>query len=500
MLALNAMAHEPHGFSASMIATRREPTLPPDLESDACASPSPEDPASYVEAVRQCLTLTHQQMTPPPAPVATNPYHEGSLIFVMTTPPERSNKLAPRWKGPFFVKRVPNPYQVTYEDGLVWRTIQVNHAKPAKTPVDGFPGPLSTPEPPPPPLGYLPRSLQRPRPRQSLPLPQPDAPTTGPTQPATAPPAATPPSSRPTTRSTANRSLASRSGPRPPAAPGRAPENSRPGQPLQRSARLTPRACAVNGHPQPAAPQLLKYEQCRGHREGPYTFCSLVLEDLHSGHKEYLGDIQQLVDALPRSLDPGLRLTLKAQVTPPGQKCLPHFIRASLWWLLPSDGEFQSTPSGTQYYLARQGRRVVLRGGDIKVPFHKSRINWIYDPAPPPPRCATLHSRNSHVSIPSNRRQNEVSAIATHGSLPAPPSSVPPKKRRMRRRRQVRRAGNRNAGIISAAPLTQDECWANQSAAGHAGATHTHQPCGRQCTRLPGLSVTHVPMIIRRSR
>ena len=109
MLALNAMVHEPHGFSASMIATGREPTLPPNLEGDVCASPSPEDLASYVEAVRQHLTLTHQQMIPPPAPVATNPYHEGSLIFVMTTPPERSNKLAPRWKGPFFVKRIPNP-------------------------------------------------------------------------------------------------------------------------------------------------------------------------------------------------------------------------------------------------------------------------------------------------------------------------------------------------------------------------------------------------------
>ena len=84
MLALNAMVHEPHGFSVSMITTGREPTLPPDLEGDACSSPSLEDPASYVEAVRKCLTLTHQQMTPPPAPVATNPYHEGSLIFVMT--------------------------------------------------------------------------------------------------------------------------------------------------------------------------------------------------------------------------------------------------------------------------------------------------------------------------------------------------------------------------------------------------------------------------------
>ena len=109
----------------------------------------------------------------------------------------------------------------------------------------------------------------------------------------------------------------------------------------------------------------------------------------------------------------------------------------------------------------------------IKVPFHKSRINWIYDPAPPPPRRATLHSSNSHVSIPSNTRQNEVSAIAIHGSLPAPPSSASPKKCRIRRRRQAQRAANRNAGIISTAPLTQDELWANQSAAGHAGATHT---------------------------
>ena len=134
MLALNAMAHEPHGFSASMIATGREPTLPPDLEGDACASPSLDDPASYVEAVKKRLTLTHQQMVPPPAPAATNPYQEGSLIFAMTTPPERTNKLAPRWKGPFMVRRVPNPYQVIYEDGSAWRTIHINHAKQAKLP------------------------------------------------------------------------------------------------------------------------------------------------------------------------------------------------------------------------------------------------------------------------------------------------------------------------------------------------------------------------------
>ena len=181
MVTLNAMVHEPHGFSASMIATGREPTLPPDLEGEACASPSLENPAAYVGIVKQRLTLTHQQMAPPPAPVAINSYHEGSLIFVMTTPPERSSKLAPRWKGPFFVKRVPNAYQVTYEVDMVWRTVHVNHVKPAKIPADGFPNPMPTPEPPLPPTGYLPRSFQRPQPRPAIP-PQPAAPAEEPTQ------------------------------------------------------------------------------------------------------------------------------------------------------------------------------------------------------------------------------------------------------------------------------------------------------------------------------
>ena len=254
MLTLNAMVHEPHGFSASMIATGKEPTLPPDLEGDACASPSLEDPASYVEIGKQRLALTHQQMTPPPAPVAINPYHEGSLIFVMTTPPERSSKLAPRWKGPFFVKRVPNAYQVTYEDDLVWRTVHVNHVKPARISADGFPISLPTPEPPLPPTGYLPRSFQRPQQRPPIPH-RPAAPAAEPTQPAAAPLAATPPPSRPTTRSSANQNSVSRSEPRSPATPGRANGNSRLGQPLRRSARLNPTACTIKSHPQATSAQ-----------------------------------------------------------------------------------------------------------------------------------------------------------------------------------------------------------------------------------------------------
>ena len=328
---------------------------------------SPEDPASYVEAMWQRLLLTHQQMTPPPAPVATNPYHEGSLIFVMTTPPERSHKLAPRWKGPFYIKRIPNPYQVTYEDGLVWRTVHINYAKPAKTPVDGFPAPLTTPEPSLPPLGYLPRSLQRPRTRQSPPLPQSAAPTTGPNQPAS-PPAAMPPSSRPATRSTANENSAPHAERQPLAAPGGTNRNSGMGQPLRCSARLYPQALHVKSQSQTAPaqshatlkmartyPLSLSYKTCLGHQEDPFNFSSLYLEDLHNGQKTYLENIEQLINAIPKSTDPASRFALRAHVTHPGHQRVRYSLRAALWWLLPPEGDFRRAPNGLHYFLACQG-------------------------------------------------------------------------------------------------------------------------------------------------
>ena len=116
MLTLNAMPHEPHGFSVSMIVTGREPTLPPDFISDASPSPAAENPAAYIETIQQRLQLTHQQMATPPTAPTANPYQIGSLIFALTTPPERTSKLAPRWKGPYRVCRIPNEYQVVYED------------------------------------------------------------------------------------------------------------------------------------------------------------------------------------------------------------------------------------------------------------------------------------------------------------------------------------------------------------------------------------------------
>ena len=263
MLALNAMVHEPHGFSASMVATGREPTLPPDLQNDACASPSLDDPAHYVEVLRQHLSMTHQQMTAPPPPVSANPYQEGSLIFVMTTPPERTNKLTPRWKGPFRVKRVPNPYQVVYEDGSAWRTIHVNHAKPANLTDSDLPLPTPAPEPPRPTLGYLPRSLQRPRSHPPPPPLQAAAPIGGASPPPTAsvptPTAPSPPASERPTHGVASANRNSAPPPQLPTHPGSeiqpptsAPANQNSGSASRprRPARLNPglnQACSIKG-------------------------------------------------------------------------------------------------------------------------------------------------------------------------------------------------------------------------------------------------------------
>ena len=155
MLTLNTIPHEPHGFSASMIATGHEPTLPPDLHLDTSPSPSADDPASYVETIKQQLQLTHQQVTSPPPTPAANPYQVGSLIYTLTTPPERTSKLAPRWKGPYQVCRIPNEYQVVYENGNVEHTIHINHAKPAKFTAPDLPEPVPPTETPRPPQGYL---------------------------------------------------------------------------------------------------------------------------------------------------------------------------------------------------------------------------------------------------------------------------------------------------------------------------------------------------------
>ena len=341
-------------------------------------------------------------MTPPPAPVAINPYHKDDLIYVMTTPPERSSKLAPRWKGPFFVKRVPNAYQVTYEDDMVWRTVTLTMLSQPKPRLKASPSlclhlnhhclPLCTSR------GVYNGSGQQNFLHQPLlsrsRLNQPPLPQSPPSQPPRhAPPRlhrVDPPHAHQPIR---NRPLAL--SPWSPATPGRTNENSRLGQPLRRSARLNPTAMSIKSQPQAASshsraplkmartyPYSLQYRTCLGRLEDPCSFSSIYLEDLYSGQRTYIKHVQQLVNALPKSIDPTSRFSLRAQVTPAGHQWICDSLRTALWWLLPKDGDFRRTSNGLHYYFARQGRRVVLRGGNVTSPLHESRLHWIHDPNP----------------------------------------------------------------------------------------------------------------------
>ena len=195
-----------------------------------------------------------------------------------------------------------------------------------------------------------------------------------------------PPASQRLTRgaAAANINSASRSSKPPLPASARANDNARASLQPRRSARLNPQAYAIKSALPAPAPQSLSdtmertyplslaFDQCLGSKEDPYSFSSLHLEDLRNGETEYLVTVQQLIDAIPKTLDPASRFALRGQVTPSGHQRLRHSMRAALWWLLPSHGDFRRASSGLHYYLARQGRRVVLRRGDVTQPFMKA--------------------------------------------------------------------------------------------------------------------------------
>ena len=157
-------------------------------------------------------------------------------------------------------------------------------------------------------------------------------------------------------------------------------------------------------------PYLLPYRTCLGRLEDPCSFSSLYIEDLYSGQKVYVKHIQQIIDVLPKTMDPSSRFSLRAQVTPLGHQRMRDSLRTALWWLLPKDGDFRRASDGIHYYLARQGRSVVLRGGNVTSPLHESCLHWIHDPHPnQPPRVTPRQTvpRNNNNTVPRNN-QNTV--------------------------------------------------------------------------------------------
>ena len=179
-------------------------------------------------------------------------------------------------------------------------------------------------------------------------------------------------------------------------------------------------------------PYLLPYCTCLGRLKDPCSFSSIYIEDLYSGQKVYVKHIQQIIDVLPKTTDPNSRFSLRAQVTPLGHQRMRDSLRTALWWLLPKDGDFRRASDGIHYYLARQGRRVVLRGGNVTSPLHESRLHWIHDPNPNQSRCVEPKPtvpRTNNNSVPRNNndtvpRNNNISDSCTRNPLESIPSTT----------------------------------------------------------------------------
>ena len=251
--------------------------------------------------------------------------------------------------------------------------------------------------------------------------------------------------------------------------PATAPANQQPeADPRpRRSPRLNPepgRVCAIKGPPgnpphqseNPSRmagtyPLLVPYNQCLVARVDPLSFASLRLEDLRNGQSQYLSTMRQLVEALLKTEDPYLRFALRGHIAHPGQKRLRRSMRVAIWWLLPSDGVFRRAYNSLQYYLTRQGRRVVLRGGDVTRPPLECCLNWVIDPMPP----HSCHPDDLAAPSPSEN---------------TPPRDAPsklPRQLRSRRRREKQPglSTNENTASCMAGPATQLRPAANQNSA-----------------------------------
>ena len=196
-------------------------------------------------------------------------------------------------------------------------------------------------------------------------------------------------------------------------------------------------------------PLTVPYNQCLGDRADRLSFASLYLEDLKNGQSQYLSTMKQLVDALPKTKNPTSCFALRGHIACPGQKRLRHSMRAAMWWLLPSDGEFRWSSHSLQYYLTRQGRRVVLRGGDVTLPLLQSYLNWVADPMPPPTR----------------RLADLTSPAPSENTPPADGSHKLPRRLRPRRHRgkQPSFSANENSAHVDSSSATRPRSTANRN-------------------------------------
>ena len=287
--------------------------------------------------------------------------------------------------------------------------------------------------------------------------------------------------------------------------PATAPANQRP-EPApcpRQSPRLNPelgQACAIKSPPESPPHHTSKasrmaftyqltvsYNECLGSRANPLSFANLRVVDLRNSQSQCLSTMKQLMDALPKTEDPSSRFTLQGHIARTGQK--RH--EGSPRWLLPSDGICRRASDSLQYFLTHQGRRVVLRRGDVAYPPYNSRLNWIVDPAPPPLRDhgdLTSPAPSRDHGAPPSCKENTPSQNAPHKL----PRKLWP---RMRKERQPGSTANHNSPSWKAGRETQCAPASNHnSPSREAGremqpvSTNNHNSPPRETGNQPGTS------------
>ena len=192
----------------------------------------------------------------------------------------------------------------------------------------------------------------------------------------------------------------------------RSPASQPQSKPRPRAVNSSSRQCSRMARVHPLT---VGYTASLGPKSNPLSFTSLRLVDLRNGHSQYLNTLEKLADALPKTEDPATCFALRGHLACPGQHRLRRSMRAAIWFLLLSDGTFIRDSSSLHYYLACQGRRVILRGGDVTGQPWENKLNWFPDSATATSRD---HSIVNSALNPGTERREKASAENQENETP----------------------------------------------------------------------------------
>ena len=135
MLTFNKMTQDYHGFTASQILWGQSMNLPVDLVHGEPAKGS-GDTGGYVKYLQKRLQEIRRTVAPfnrQQEKAKENPFKVGELVLIFQQPMERDHKLSTKWRGPFPIVKIENPFQLCYDDRGREKIAHVRHCKKFKT-------------------------------------------------------------------------------------------------------------------------------------------------------------------------------------------------------------------------------------------------------------------------------------------------------------------------------------------------------------------------------